>query len=844
MKFNSYLTSFLLIVGLAITTLNINWVVNASVNLVNSKTTMQITAPNCNYSLAIGANQPVAYWRLGESSGTIAYNEYSPQTPDGAYNNSVMLGLAGLIEGDPNTAAGFNAAQVQYISIPDDDNLNLMDVTERTIELWFRIDNADPLTSLQVLFEEGGYINGLNIFLDGNRIYVGAYDNYTYGYWVASPVDQPLVAGGVYHVALVFSGADSVTGYLNGESFGTIEAGAFAIPYHDGNIGIGAVNDDTRFPSGPVIMTVGYNFTGIIDEVAVYNTRLSADQIRLHAQGCALALEKSASPSTYDTVGTEINYTYTLTNTSAIPLNNPYSVFDNLAGNESCPQPASLPPDGSVVCTGSYTITQADIETGYVTNQAYATADYNGNLITSNTDTVTVTAIQQPALTIEKNASPSTYDSVGDVIDYTFTVRNTGNVTVFEPFAVFDDRALNESCPATTSLAPGAAIECTGSYVINQNDLDNGSVTNQAYATAQFGGNVVTSNTATATVTAIQQPALTITKNASPGTFDSVGDVISYTFTVQNSGNVVLAGPFEVYDDRASDEACPETAALTPGASIECTGSYAITQSDLDQGSVINAAYATGSFGITLVTSNTATLTVPTFQDPALTLEKTTTSTGFDKSGDVLSYTYAITNTGNVTLTGPVSVNDEVVDAQIGNRDISVTCPELSTIGDGDAFFDIGEILTCQATYTIVQADLDIGSVTNKATASANLGLIEVVSNQDSVTIDQFLYTLTVTVAGNGVVNVTPPGPYAFGDLVTFEPVADLGWVFVRWLGPDASDVTHNGDGTWSLTIDNNSSVQAEFNARMVLPVIIVQNVASGSLKNKLDAMGQPGRSR
>ena len=62
---------------------------------------------------------------------------------------------------------------------------------------------------------------------------------------------------------------------------------------------------------------------------------------------------------------------------------------------------------------------------------------------------------------------------------------------------------------------------------------------------------------------------------------------------VTNTGNVTLAGPFTVTDDKAT-VTCPATAASRRGASITCTASYTITQADLDAGSVTNTATAHG----------------------------------------------------------------------------------------------------------------------------------------------------------------------------------------------------------------------------------------------------------
>jgi uncharacterized repeat protein (TIGR01451 family) len=113
----------------------------------------------------------------------------------------------------------------------------------------------------------------------------------------------------------------------------------------------------------------------------------------------------------------------------------------------------------------------------------------------------TVTAQQSPALSLAKSANPTTYSAAGQTISYSYLLTNSGNTTLSGPFTVSDDKA-TVSCPSTpSSLNPGDTLTCTASYVTTQADVDAGSVTNHATATAANNGNPVTSNQATATTT-------------------------------------------------------------------------------------------------------------------------------------------------------------------------------------------------------------------------------------------------------------------------------------------------------------------------------------------------------
>src|ERR1019366_8140 len=75
----------------------------------------------------------------------------------------------------------------------------------------------------------------------------------------------------------------------------------------------------------------------------------------------------------------------------------------------------------------------------------------------------------------------------------------------------------------------------------------------------------------------------------------------------------------------------------------------------------------------------------------------------YSAAGAVISYSYVVKNTGTVTLAGPVTVSDDKA---------TVSCPTGGLAP--------GASLTCTASYTTTQADVDGGSVVNTATAHSN----------------------------------------------------------------------------------------------------------------------------
>ena len=219
-----------------------------------------------------------------------------------------------------------------------------------------------------------------------------------------------------------------------------------------------------------------------------------------------------------------------------------------------------LAPKATETCTATYTTTQADVDTGSVTNTGTAHGTPPTGPVVTDSSTVTVPALDSPAITVLKTADPSSFDGAGTTITYSYLVTNTGNVTLSSVNVTDPHSGLSAiSCPDTT-LVPSASETCTATYTTTQADVDTGSITNTGTAAGTSPQNVVVTDQSTVTVPATQAPAITVSKTASVSGFNAPGVVITYSYLVTNSGNVTLHA-VDVTDPHSGLSAinCPDT---------------------------------------------------------------------------------------------------------------------------------------------------------------------------------------------------------------------------------------------------------------------------------------------
>lgn len=204
------------------------------------------------------------------------------------------------------------------------------------------------------------------------------------------------------------------------------------------------------------------------------------------------------------------------------------------------------------------------------------------------------------------------------------------------------------------------------------------------------------------------------------------GDVIVWTFDVTNTGNVPLEN-VTVDDPLLQDLGIAiicDPAPVAPGESVLCRSEeYTITDADAEAGEIRNVATATGEVppGTPGEPENPVSppdevvIPIDPTPVPGISLDKDwvmvddANDNGINDPGDVIKWTFAVTNTGNVPLDN-VRIDDPLLDG-LG---VAITCDPTSLAA--------GESAVCESeNYTITQADARAGEIHNVATATGEV---------------------------------------------------------------------------------------------------------------------------
>ena len=179
-----------------------------------------------------------------------------------------------------NYALDFNGSN-QFVYLPNHGDINVgCGCQNKTIEMWFKVDNKNITSRKQTLYEQGGTVRGLVIYVFGGYLYVGGWNEAESG-WQGSWLSTNSIQNNTWHhVALTLSGGNSITnnalkGYLDGQQFGS--SSGSRLWSHPGDVRI-AGHRDTKFHTGD--WNNSQYYAGLIDEVRLWNSTRSAAQIQ------------------------------------------------------------------------------------------------------------------------------------------------------------------------------------------------------------------------------------------------------------------------------------------------------------------------------------------------------------------------------------------------------------------------------------------------------------------------------------------------------------------------------------------------------------------------------------
>lgn len=377
--------------------------------------------------------------------------------------------------------------------------------------------------------------------------------------------------------------------------------------------------------------------------------------------------DADSAPGALLQTGSEVEFTYVITNTGNIELFM-IDVTDDVLGDICTIDRLDI--GESVDCDARAIVTPGAYRN---VGTAVGTPIINGERLVpvEDRDPSHHRGSFDPAIDLEKSTNgidaddaPGPEFSSGTDVTFTYVVRNVGNVDLIN--VVVTDDLIGQIC-TVPRLAIGAATDCSALGTVEPGPYVNvGTVTGSGVFDGVLVGDVTDVDLShhhgtVSTGVTIEKATNGDDADVGPGPLVLSGSTVTFTYVVTNTGNVPLhdvivsddqLGPICVVDVVEVDDTnmCTATTTAAPGPYMNL-------------GTVVATPMVQGapqaSVTDTDPSHHSGTL------DPAVDIEKSTDGVDADvapgpalRSGDEVTWTYVVTNTGNVALTDIVVFDD------------------------------------------------------------------------------------------------------------------------------------------------------------------------------------------
>jgi uncharacterized repeat protein (TIGR01451 family) len=470
-------------------------------------------------------------------------------------------------------------------------------------------------------------------------------------------------------------------------------------------------------------------------------------------------------PATPVGPGGVLTYSGTVLNAGNITLTN-VVITNDRSGTTPVFTLATLAPGESAGFAGSYTV---PANSGCSVSSTATGSGYDactGTRVVASAAS-TCPLLTAPDITVTQTC-PADLVSPNGILTYSGTVSNSGNITLTNIVVVNNRPAANTVIFTLATLAPGAKANFTGSYRVPLNCCVSSSTVGATGRDLCTGATVA--DTFTATCTALTVPAIAVTKVCPPAAVRP-GDVLQYSGTVSNAGNITLVSVTLVNTQPSAASPLLGPITLAPGESVSYSASYLIAPDFCGADTVT----ARGLDACTLdpVVKN-VTASCPVISTPRIAVTKDCPSQPTPRGG-VFTFTGTVSNPGNVTLTNVMVANNHQVDC-FSRTNSPVIGPITLAPGDSVGFSGsyTAPMSCCEVVDTLTASGQDRCAGTRvTATATAICPLI----STPAISIRRICPSSPVPVGGLFVFtgSVTNTGDVVLTNVVVFssQPTAD-----------------------------------------------------------------------